>query len=547
MSTRSFKRTYGVKCVILPTPRQITFLQKNFGCARKIYNLYVEEGNKRDAAAAWHEEDPEGRADKTYPYKWTTEAEYKKEYPYLKEADSHGLQNAHKHYLEARKRHFEGAGRPQFQSKWDYPRTYTAQNEKDDGPGTGTVRVYHKGKHDWLHVPKLPKNTVRDTDETTGQPVANGKTHKEDDDIQLILPKRITDNMRILAATLGQNADGFYYASLSVEETITVDDPEEQEERDYQLLASLCYGGDLGLKSYLTGTDGISHDDPADYEKLEEKYKREQRKLGKQRARLKKQGKCLSECRNYQRQKRRVAKIVARIARKREDFRHKLSRCLVDSFDFIALEDLHVVGMLRNHHLARTVSESAWADFIHKVLYKAEWEGKTVVLVSQWFPSTRICSCCGAKSGPHGAGDLGVREWVCPECGAHHDRDVNASWNILLEGLRMVASGEDEMALVWGRVYEFVLARHKESFEPNGQVAPVPTVGTAGVAWGKDDGEGLPNPESYPGMYTEPVVAASGCLGSGLSELGVSKKSQGSRDQAVCTPAGGQTQASKQP
>lgn len=546
MSTRSFKRTYGIKCVILPTPRQITFLQKNFGCARKIYNLYVEEGNKRDAeAVAWHKEDPEDRADKTYPYTWTTEAEYKKEYPYLKEADSHGLQNAHKHYLQARDCHFKGAGRPQFKSKWDYPRTYTAQNEKDDGPGTGTVRVYRKGKHDWLHVPKLPKNTVRNTDETTGKPVAEGKTHKEDDDIRIILPKRITDDMRILAATLGQNADGSYYASLSVEETITAEDPEEQEERDYRLLASLCYGGDLGLKAYLTGTDGISHNDPANYKKLEEKYKREQRKLSKQRARLKQQRKRLSECRNYQKQKRRVAKVATRIARKREDFRHKLSRYLVDSFDLIVLEDLHVVGMLRNHHLAKAVSESAWADFIEKVQYKAAWEGKTVILVSQWFPSTCACSCCGAKSGPHGVGDLGVREWVCPECGAHHDRDGNASWNILLEGLRIVSSGEDELAPVWDQVYELVLARHQESFELVGRVATVPTVGTTGVAWGKDDGEGSPNPESYLGMYTEPAVVASGCLGSGLSESRVSKKSQGNRDQSVYTPAGGQIQASK--
>lgn len=156
---------------------------------------------------------------------------------------------------------------------------------------------------------------------------------------------------------------------------------------------------------------------------------------------MKKQGKHLSGCRNYQRQKRRSAKI----ARKREDFRHKLSRQLVDSFDLIALEDLHVVGMLRNHHLAKVVSESAWSDFIHKVQYKAEWEGKTAVLVSQWFPSTRTCSCCGARAGLHGAGDLGVREWVCPECDARHDRDANTSWNILLEGLRIVASGDDEM------------------------------------------------------------------------------------------------------
>ena len=545
MNMRSFKKTYGIKCVILPTPRQITFLQKNFGCARKVYNLLVEEGNKRDTeAVAWHNENPEERESKTYPYTWSTNSQLKKEYPYLKEADSLGLKNARKHYMQARNRHFEGAGRPQFKSKWDYPRTYTTDNQGyQEDPDEGTIRIYHKGKTDWLHVPKLPKNTIRIIDENTGE--SGKKTHKEDDDIQIILPKKITDNMRIHSVTLGQNADGSYYASLSIEETITIDNPEEQEEQDYQLLATLCYGGDLGLKSYLTGTDSISHNDPSDYKKLEERHKREQRKLGKQRNRLKKQGKCLSTCKNYQKQKKKVAKIAARIARKREDFRHKLSRQLVDSYSFIALEDLHVVGMLRNHHLARAVSESAWSDFIRKVQYKAEWAGKTVVLVSQWFPSTRTCSCCGAITGPHGVSDLGVREWVCSECGAHHNRDVNASWNILLEGLGVAASGDDELALVWGRVYELVLARYKAGFELNGQVAPVPTVGTAGVAWGKDDGEGSPTLESYPGMYTELAVVTSGCLGSDLGEPGVSKKSRENCGQTVCMPSDKRIQASK--
>lgn len=347
----------------------------------------------------------------------------------------------------------------------------------------------------------------------------------EVDEIRIILPRPLSEGTRIISATLGQDADGSYYASLCVEETVTVDDPEEQEERDYQALARLCFGGDLGLKSYLVGTDGISYDDPADYAKLEERHRREQRKLGKQRARLKKQGKCLSECRNYQKQKKRVAKIAKKVARKREDFRHKLSRWLVDSFDLIALEDLHVVGMLRNRHLAKAVSESAWADFIKKVRYKAEWEGKTVVLVGQWFPSTRTCSCCGAKTGPHGAGDLGVREWVCPECGAHHDRDGNSSWNILLEGLRIAASGDDEMAPVWERVYELVLARHRESFnEPIGRVAPAPTDGTSGVAWVEDVGcsSGL---SSILGVYTEPAVAVPMTHRVGLGEPGVSRNS----------------------
>lgn len=530
--------TYGITCEIRPTPRQITFLQQNFGCTRKVYNLLVEEGNKRDAAAVeWHAEDPEGRKGEAYPYTWIPEAQYKEEHPYLRKADAHALQQARAAYFEARKRHFEsGAGRPKFKSKWRGNRTYTAINDNyQDGPSEGYIRLWQTGNKWWLTVPKLPKKRVHDISEKTGRKLK--RTHPEDDGIRIIVPARLRrlvagGTIQIRRATLGYRPDGSYYASLHVTETLGRES--EPTAKPVDNLAALCFGGDLGLKSYLVGTDGVSYDDPGDYEALEKRLHREERKLGKQRSRLQKRGLNLGSCKNYQRQRRKVARLRRRIANKREDFRHKLSRQLVDSYDLIVLEDLHVASMLRNHCLARGISEAAWADFVGKVSYKAEWTGKRVVLVDRWFPSTRTCSCCGAKTGPHGAGDLGVRFWVCPECGARHNRDENASWNILLEGLRIAASGEDEAATVWGRVRELVLARHKMSFgELVGRVAPALTDGTSGIAWVEDDGVGAPMPESDSNVYTERGCGV--CLaGRGLSEFEVSRKSrndQGSPDK----------------
>ena len=529
MSGLTFARKYGITCEIRPTPRQAEFLQKNFGCVRKVYNLLVEEGNKRDAAAAeWHAENPEERDGQTYPYTWITEAEYKEEHPYLKEADAHALQQARTAYFTARERHFEkGAGRPRYKSKWRGNRTYTTINDDyKHGPSCGYIRVYERNGKGWLRIPKLPKNHVHNTSTKTGKKLSS--THLENDDIRIILParlRRLLSNpvaaIQIREATLGWRPDGSYYVSLHITEHVK---PMTQpDELPIASLTELCFGGDLGLKTFLTGTDGISYDDPSDYANLEKKLHREQRKLGKQQARLKKQGRDLASCKNYQKQKKRVAKIYRKIANKREDFRHKLSRLLVDSFAFIVLEDLNVRGMLKNHCLARGVSESAWSDFVHKVQYKAAWAGKTIVLVDRWFASTSTCSCCGSKSGPRGYSDLGVREWVCPECGATLDRDLNAAWNVLFEGLRVASVDDEGSQTVWFQVFELLRSRFEA--EVHGWVASTPTDGTSGVAW--VDGVGVGSTVLVPdsGVYTE-HGGGSRLVARALGEPEVSRKSK---------------------
>ena len=124
-----------------------------------------------------------------------------------------------------------------------------------------------------------------------------------------------------------------------------------------------------------------------------------------------------------------------RIANQRRDFLQKLSTELIRNNDIICLEDLQVRNMVKNHKLAQAISDVSWSEFVRMLGYKAEWHGRKIVR-NKFFPSSQICHCCGHKHAE--TKDLSVREWICPQCGAVHDRDVNAAINILNEGLQIV-------------------------------------------------------------------------------------------------------------
>ena len=212
--------------------------------------------------------------------------------------------------------------------------------------------------------------------------------------------------------------------------------------------------------------------------------RREQRKLGKKRARLLREGRKLCDCRNYQKQRVRVARLYARIRNKRHDFLHKLSREIVNNHDVIAFEDLRVSGLLKNHYLAKGVSDAAWYTFLAYCRYKAEWDGKVFIQCDRWYPSTRTCSCCGALTGPRGVRDLGVRAWSCPVCGSSHDRDVNAAVNVVLEGLRVLSVAENAR---WSSVRDRLRAAFAAASERNSAGAGagdgVVGVGVGGNRW----------------------------------------------------------------
>ena len=144
----------------------------------------------------------------------------------------------------------------------------------------------------------------------------------------------------------------------------------------------------------------------------------------------------LSECRNYQKQRVKIARIHEKTVYQRKDFEHKLSTELVRSYDVICLEDLDVKGMEQDRKLAYAVNEVSWSEFTAMLEYKADWYGKKVMYIDRFFPSSQTCSVCGNINSE--VKDIAVREWTCPHCGVHHNRDINAAINIRNEGLRFL-------------------------------------------------------------------------------------------------------------
>ena len=363
------------KIRLYPDDDQQVFFAKSFGCCRFIWNKLLS--NKIE-----HYEKTR-KTLRQYP------AQYKKGFQWLKEVDSMALSRVERNLYQAYQSFFkQGTGFPNFKKK-GVRDSYTTNNQK------GTVAVTN-------NTVKLPK---------IGH-------------IRAKFPSRL--NGLIKSATVSKTPSGKYYVSVLVE-TVVNELPKTKSN----------IGIDLGLTDFVVLSDGTKVANPKFLSKLEQKLAREQKILAKRREVAKAQQRKLSESSNYQKQRLKVAKVYEKITNTRKDFLHKLSFNLIKNHDVIAIEDLNVKGMVKNRKLAKAISDSSWSSFVTMLIYKAEWYGKQVVKIDRWYPSSKTCSNCDHLL-IKAELPLSVRNWICPSCSQQNNRDLNASINILNQGLLLV-------------------------------------------------------------------------------------------------------------
>ncbi len=237
---------------------------------------------------------------------------------------------------------------------------------------------------------------------------------------------------KIKTVTISKTSSGKYFASILSE--VDGEKPNFSEGK--------IYGVDLGLKHFAVIIDGekiSKYDNPKHLAKHQKNLKRKQQKL----ARKQKGSKSRDKYRRV------VAKVYERVSNSRQDFLHKLSYKLVSDSQAVIVESLHVKGMVRNHNLAASISDCGWGMFTNFLAYKLERKGAKLVEIDRWFPSSKLCSNCFYEMDEM---PLDIREWTCPNCGTHHDRDGNAAINIRAEGIRMLKADGSVVSAVGGGV-----------------------------------------------------------------------------------------------
>lgn len=358
------QRLVSYKYRLFPNKTQQVLLNKTFGCVRFFWNQQVAAFNSYDK-----ETNPKPE--------FKTSTELRHEFEWMQEVSATAIQQ--------KERDFDAYKR----------------------------QLFSKSRKKKLGFPSFKKKNNRQSfrmSNTSFKIIGNKLQLQKIGKIKMVIDRELPEG-KLMSVTVSKNTCGQYFASITIETNI-----ENKPKTDKEV------GLDVGIKTYVTQSDGIEISNPKFLNKNQVKLRRMQQHLSRKQKGSNRRNKCRLK----------IARLHQRITNQRGYFLQNYSTQLINNYDRIFIEDLNVAGMVKNHNLAGAISDASWSNFTRMLTYKAEWYGKDVIKVNRFYASSKTCECGAKNEGLK----LSDREWVCPVCGSINQRDALASRNILKEGRR---------------------------------------------------------------------------------------------------------------
>lgn len=371
-----------------PTEEQMNLIEKSFGCSRYIYNYFLKASENKKYI-------------KAFDYiKELPSLSIKKEW--LKEVDSCLLRCSIFNLEDSFNNYNKGISKyPKYKSKHKNRSSYRTNNITSTYKGKTYNSISIDLERKIIKLPKLKEVRIRGYRKLKG-----------------IIG-------RIINATIYKEADK-YYVSVCVEENKIID----------TVIPNKIIGIDLGIKELLTTSDGITIENKKYIEKYEKKIAGLNRWLSR----------CKAGSKNRYKVKKKLQEVYSKIRNARKYFLHQITRQIVEDNDIIVTEALNINQMVQNKNLSKKIYDASWYELIRQLCYKSKWRGKKYYQIDRYYPSSQECSSCGYRNKE--LKDLSIRKWECPECHSENERDVNASINIMWEGIKKYIEEKKELQVI---------------------------------------------------------------------------------------------------